>query len=166
MQNGFASVELGPLDQIVDPFFDPFVALAIVFELRRYVVAQVVSLVLPDADHVGLEQSDLVECRAESVKELLLLVMVCLHPQHGRCDPPHPQGGKFHALAGWIEFPEIGLADRVTTAQFRNLSRTLRRWLAQVKQGEEQCHHREDVDDLSTQRTIVHAAISRVLRKK
>ena len=89
MQDRLSRIELGPFDEVIDSFFDPFVALAVVFEFGRDVVAQVVSLVLPDTDHVGLEQRDLVECCAEAVEVLFFLVMIGLHPQDARCDASH-----------------------------------------------------------------------------
>ena len=129
MQDRLSRIELGPFDEVIDSLFDPFVPLAVIFEFGRDVVAQVVSLVLPDADHVGLEQRDLVECCTKAVEVLFFLVVIGLHPQDARCDAPHPQGGEFHAFAGRIEFPKVRLADRVAAAKFRDLTGSLGRWL-------------------------------------
>ena len=63
LKDWFSIVVLGASNQIVNSFFDPFVALSIVLELGRHVVAQVVRLVLPYANKVWLEQCDLIQGR-------------------------------------------------------------------------------------------------------
>ena len=121
---------------------------------------------LPNADHVWLQESDLVECCTEPVKVLFFLEVVGLHPKDRRSDASHTDSGKLHTFAGRIEFPKVRLAHGVSAAKLGDLPRAFRRRLAQEKQGDQQGHHHRNVDDFPTQRTIVHAAISRVLRKK
>ena len=82
LKNWLLIVEFRSANQIVDPFLNPLVTQPIVFEFRRNIEAHVVSLMLPNADEVRLEQCDLIECRRKAIEILFLLVIVRLDPKN------------------------------------------------------------------------------------
>ena len=150
------------------------VAVAVVVELDRHVVRQVVRLEFPDRDVIRLDLGHLVEGGRHLAEVVHLLVVVGSRPKDVRGDTAHAERGQAHRFAGRIDIAQIRLREFVFVAQLRELAARQSvafavdaGRLAEQEQRVQKQADRDEIADLPGERRAeVHAAISRVLSKK